>query len=71
MATYPPTLRRGLPREPGGDAWPPQGAAPVVVAAPVEPLAETAAPVVSPSVEVTDAATGAAPASSAGAAHGH
>lgn len=29
MATYARTLRRGLPRRPGGDAWPPAGDAPV------------------------------------------
>ncbi len=28
MATYGSTLRRGLPRHPGGDAWPPAGDAP-------------------------------------------
>ena len=29
MATYGSALRRGLPRSPGGDPWPPAGAAPV------------------------------------------
>ena len=31
MATYGRTARRGLPRQPGGDAWPPARAAPVEV----------------------------------------
>lgn len=33
MATYARTLRRGLPRQRGGDAWPPQGDAPVELGA--------------------------------------
>ena len=28
MATYSRTMRRGLPRQSGGEAWPPAGAAP-------------------------------------------
>ncbi|HEY6801321.1 MAG TPA: cytochrome b/b6 domain-containing protein, partial [Agromyces sp.] len=37
MATYPHTLRRGLPRERGGDPWPPQGEALIgATAAPAE-----------------------------------
>ncbi|GAA1807658.1 cytochrome b/b6 domain-containing protein [Agromyces neolithicus] len=61
MATYPPTLRRGLPREPGGDAWPPLGTAPVAVDAAAGSVAEAAAPPVAPSVEMTDAAAAAIP----------
>lgn len=42
-------LRRGLPRVPGGEPWPPAGLAPAVAAAPAvqaapEPVAEAAAP---------------------------
>ncbi|WP_448002746.1 cytochrome b/b6 domain-containing protein [Agromyces bauzanensis] len=45
MVTSGRTLRRGLPRERGGDAWPPQGDAPVDVAR-VRVEAAVAAPVV-------------------------
>lgn len=33
MASYGQTLRRGLPRRPGGDPWPPAGDAPIEIAA--------------------------------------
>ena len=53
MATYARTLRRGLPRIPGGDPWPPEGtpvpgadpAAPAPVAAAPAPVAAEPAPV--------------------------
>ncbi len=63
MATYPSTLRRGLPRERGGDAWPPQGDAPAdVVSARAETLAGTAVAAASgPIVEMADAPAAAAP----------
>ncbi|GAA1924161.1 hypothetical protein GCM10009775_15620 [Microbacterium aoyamense] len=51
MASYGQTLRRGLPRRPGGDPWPPAGDAPVeavgaVTTAPA--VAETVEPPVAP-----------------------
>ncbi|MFD4420999.1 cytochrome b/b6 domain-containing protein [Agromyces sp. NPDC058484] len=58
MATYSRTLRRGLPREPGGEAWPPAGDAPVAVEeAPGASRVPAAVSVVAePTVEMTDAA---------------
>ncbi|ALJ18904.1 cytochrome b/b6 domain-containing protein [Microbacterium sp. No. 7] len=75
MATYGATLRRGLPRRPGGDPWPPAGDAPLEVAAqaaapvtaPAAPAAEAPAPAATPVVE-TPAAQAPAPAAQAPAA---
>ncbi|GAA3199144.1 cytochrome b/b6 domain-containing protein [Microbacterium terregens] len=58
MATYTGTVRRGLPRRPGGDPWPPAGEAAVVA----EPVVE----VVAPAVASVAAAPGAAQAEAAG-----
>ncbi|MGO2746104.1 cytochrome b/b6 domain-containing protein [Microbacterium sp.] len=46
------TLRRGLPRTPGGEAWPPANAAPAAVPAPAAAPAET--PVVERGSEATE-----------------
>ena len=51
-------LRRGLPRVPGGEPWPPAGFAPTPAAAPAPAHGTTPAP--APSVETTDAAAAAA-----------
>src|SRR5215218_816200 len=53
MAAHPPTMRRGLPRQRGGDAWPSVGEEPdeVLAAAP-----DTSAPAAAP-VETTTAAS--------------
>ncbi|MCD2443365.1 cytochrome b/b6 domain-containing protein [Agromyces sp. SYSU K20354] len=63
MATYPPTLRRGLPRERGGDAWPPLGDAPIeIVAARAEsPASGSVAAVPEPIVDIADVAAAPAP----------
>lgn len=50
MATYGTAVRRGLPRRPGGEAWPPAGTAP----ADVVDAASVATPM--PSAEIPDAA---------------
>lgn len=68
-----PTLRRGLPRAPGGEPWPPAEAAAAVSAVAAVP-AETsraavtapAAPAAEPAAAATSAAATPAPASSAG-----
>ena len=49
MATYPRTMRRGLPRHPGGNPWPPSTTAPTAVDGP-SPVAEPVAPPVAASV---------------------
>lgn len=57
MATFGQTIRRGLPRRPGGEPWPPAGDAPVE-AAPVAEVADPAA--ASPRVDAAGpSATGA------------
>ncbi|WP_296194735.1 cytochrome b/b6 domain-containing protein [uncultured Microbacterium sp.] len=71
MATDAQALRRGLPRTPGGEPWPPAGDAPVTARrAGAAPVAEAAAPVVAeaapaaaaPAAEVSAAQPVAAPA---------
>ncbi|MGV9193802.1 cytochrome b/b6 domain-containing protein [Microbacterium sp. MC2] len=71
MATYGRTLRRGLPRVPGGEPWPAAADAPEGVGAAAEtaasaaPVAESVAPVsdvAAPAAEAVPAAEAAAPA---------
>lgn len=61
MATYPRTMRRGLPRHPGGNPWPPSTTAPTAVDDP-SPVAEPdAPPVAALAVAVTPVVPGAEP----------
>jgi len=53
VATYARTVRRGLPRTPDGEPWPPAGEAPVEVADPVETTMDAAA--AAPAAVVADA----------------
>ncbi|GAA1466007.1 cytochrome b/b6 domain-containing protein [Microbacterium thalassium] len=57
MATYTATVRQGLPRTPGGSAWPPAGEAPIEVAEQVGTTAEDPAVAVAAAPEVSVAAT--------------
>lgn len=79
MATYGTAIRRGLPRRPGAEAWPPAGvapieataaAAPAVAQAAAEPVAASAAPVVTDAapVAVSPAPAAAPPVAAAPAA---
>ena len=68
MATYGGTVRRGLPRVAGGDAWPPAGDAPVEVAATVADAAPVADGPVADAAPVADAPVATAPAAATAAA---
>ncbi|WP_224047641.1 cytochrome b/b6 domain-containing protein [Arthrobacter sp. NicSoilB4] len=72
LATGTTALRRGLPRVPGGEPWPPAGLAPAAAVAPAvaaapavqpapEPVVETPAPASAPAASVVEAAAEAEP----------